>query len=101
MMSVIYYGEIRSDKLETWGSNKEPHEILVSNIEIHRLGGCDFLQHAKHIFSDEVQVDWGSFAYKCTKDQLSELAQITKCEIPKLDCLDETIIYGIVFIECY
>ena len=51
------------------------------------------------LFTDEVQADWGSFAYKCTKEQLRMLMQKTNCEIEKIDQLNPDQIYGIVFIE--
>lgn len=43
MMSTIYYGEIREEKMKSWKTNDNPYEILVENNEIHRLGGWDFL----------------------------------------------------------
>ena len=60
MMSSIFYGEIKEDKLKTWSENRNPHDILVENNRVERLGGWDFLFIAKDLFTDEVQVDWGS-----------------------------------------
>lgn len=57
------------------------------------------MEVAKKLFTGEVQVDWGSFAYKCTKEQLRKLMQKTHCEIEKIEQLDLDQIYGIVFIE--
>ena len=31
MMSSIFYGEIKEDKLQTWFENRNPHDILVVN----------------------------------------------------------------------
>ena len=67
MMSSIFYGEIKEDRLNTWKGNKNPYDILADNNRIERLGGWDFLFIADELFTDCVQVDWGSFAYKCTK----------------------------------
>ena len=99
MMSSIFYGEIKEDKLKTWSENRNPYDILVENNRVERLGGWDFLFIAKELFTDQVQVDWGSFAYKCTKEQLRKLMQKTHCEIEKFEQLDSDQIYGIVFIE--
>ena len=42
MMSSIFYGEIKEDRLNTWKENKNPYDILADN-RIERLGGWDFL----------------------------------------------------------
>ena len=76
MLSSIYYGEIQSDKLTSWNENKDPYNILV-----------------------EKQVDWGSYAYQCTKEQLEKLMEQTGCEIEKINELATEKIYGIVFVE--
>lgn len=99
MMSSIFYGEIKEDKLKTWSENRNPYDILVENNRVERLGGWDFLFIAKDLFTDEVQIDWGSFAYKCTRKQLQKLVSEMKCEIPKIQELDPDKVYGIVFIE--
>ena len=75
MMSSIFYGEIKEDKLQTWSENRDPYDILVENNRVERLGGWDFIFIAKDLFTDQVQVDWGSFAYKCTKKQLQKLIE--------------------------
>ena len=99
MMSSIFYGEIKEDRLNTWKENKNPYDILADNNRIERLGGWDFLFIADELFTDCVQVDWGSFAYKCTKEQLIELTRKTKCTISGIELLKPEKIYGIVFIE--
>ena len=43
MMSSIFYGEIKEDRLNTWKENKNPYDILADNNRIERLGGWDFL----------------------------------------------------------
>lgn len=101
MMSSIFYGEIKKDRLNTWKENKNPYDILADNNRIERLGGWDFLFIADELFTDCVQVDWGSFAYKCTKEQLVELTRKTKCVISGIELLKPEKIYGIVFIEEY
>ena len=99
MMSSIFYGEIKEERLKSWTANGNPYDILIENNRIYRLGGWDFLEVSKKLFTDEVQADWGSFAYKCTKEQLRMLMQKTNCEIEKIDQLNPDQIYGIVFIE--
>ena len=89
MMSSIFYGEIKEDRLNTWKENKNPYDILADNNRIERLGGWDFLFIADELFTDCVQVDWGSFAYKCTKEQLIELTRKTKCAISGIELLKD------------
>ena len=91
MLSSIYYGEIQSDKLVSWNENKDPYNILVENNRVYKLGGWEFLDIANKLFDNEKQVDWGSYAYQCTKEQLEKLMEQTGCEIDKIN---EDILYN-------
>ena len=95
-MSSIYYGEIQSDKLVSWNENKDPYNILVENNRVYKLGGGEFLDIANKLFDNEKQVDWGSYAYQCTKGQLEKLMEQTGCEIDKINELASEKIYGMV-----
>ena len=53
MLSSIYYGEIRSDKLTSWNENKDPYNILVENNRVYKLGGWEFLDIANKLFDNE------------------------------------------------
>lgn len=99
MLSSIYYGEIQSDKLVSWNENKDPYNILVENNRVYKLGGWEFLVIANKLFDNEKQVDWGNYAYQCTKEQLERLMEQTGCEIDKINELASEKIYGIVFVE--
>lgn len=99
MLSSIFYGKIRSDKLASWDENEEPYDILVENNRINRLGGWEFLAIANKLFDNKKQVDWGSYAYQCNKEQLEKLVEQTGCEIEKMNELVYDEIYGIVFVE--
>lgn len=101
MMSTLYYGEIRPDKLATWRDNDNPYKILVENHEITKAGGWKFLFDYEKLFFDKVQVDWGSFAYKGTKEQILKLMELVKCERDEVNNLVDCDIYGIVFVEEY
>lgn len=37
MMSSIFYGEIKDDRLNTWKENKNPYDILADNNRIERI----------------------------------------------------------------
>ncbi len=56
MLSSIYYGEIQSDKLESWNENKDPYNILVENNRVYKLGGWEFLDIANKLFGNEKQL---------------------------------------------
>lgn len=112
MMSDVYFGEIKDERLLTWNENEHPLDILVENIKIDCIGGWDFLAKANETFHDKVQVDWGSFAYKCKKCELIKvvndlfpklpwLEQQRRDIIQKIKELDDSALYGVVFIEAY
>lgn len=46
-------------------------------------------------------MDWGSFAYKGTKEQILKLMELVKCERDEVNNLVDCDIYGIVFVEEY
>ena len=71
----------------------------VENNRVYKLGGWEFLGIANKLFDNEKQVDWGSYAYQCTKEQLEKLMEQTGCEIDKMNELASEKIYGIVFVE--
>ena len=69
------------------------------NNRVYKLGGWEFLDIANKLFDNEKQVDWGSYAYQCTKEQLERLMEQTGCEIDKMNELASEKNYGIVFVE--
>ncbi len=94
----IFLGIIKPDKISSWKENDDPFAILDNTKDIKGINWIEFLHAAPNIFTDEVQVDWGSFAYKATKDQIKRLIEEHKAEIDDLDDLpDENL--GAVFIE--
>ncbi len=99
-MTSLYYGEIKPERLETWNTNSDPYDILVERHEISPKLLFQ-LHYAERICSNEVKVDWGSFAYQCTKAQLKELEQACSLEIKGLEELRDDYIYGLVWIEEY
>lgn len=62
--------EIKENRLNTWKENKNPYDILADNNRIERLGGWDFLFIADELFTDCVQVDWGSLLINVRKSSL-------------------------------
>ena len=71
--------------------------IITKSIRMRQC--LQFLDIANKLFDNEKQVDWGSYAYQCTKEQLEKLMEQTGCEIDKINELASEKIYGIVFVE--
>ncbi len=99
-MTSLYYGEIKPERLITWTENSDPYDILVERKEITPKA---FFQPymATEICCDEVKVDWGSFAYKCSKEQLIKLSEVARMNIDGIDNLKDDVIYGLVWVEDY
>ena len=98
MVYKIMVGTIKPEKLQTWNENKEPFDILDERKEIEQINWIEFLSAARRLFTEEVQVDWGSFAFKATKEQLKQLTAEYRATIDNLDNFpDESL--GVVFIE--
>ena len=92
----VGFGESQAYAIEF---TKDSYNILVENNRVYKLGGWEFLDIANKLFDNEKQVDWGSYAYQCTKEQLEKLMEQTGCEIDKMNELASEKIYGIVFVE--
>ena len=97
MDCIIEVGIIKPDKLKTWNENNDPFDILSEAKNMTAVDWTYFFDKAK-IFTDEVQIDWGSTAYKATKDQLREFVSVTNCLIEGLEELPDDNL-GVVFIE--
>lgn len=98
MTYEIKVGVIKPDKLKTWNENKEPFDVLDDWKDINQINWIEFLSAAKKLFTEEVQIDWGSFAFKATKEQLRKLTKEYNAKIDGLENLpDENL--GVVFIE--
>lgn len=98
----IFYGEISDEGKSVWnGIEVSPFNILVVNNHIEYRGGwTDFLSWTKRNLHNEVSVDWGSMAWKCTGKDLQNLKENRpNCEIESYDWINSEKEYGVVFIE--
>ena len=65
MVFRVYYGEISESRKENWDNGeKNPYDVLVSNKKISGYDWMSFLTIARKCLKDEIQIDWGSFAWK-------------------------------------
>ena len=110
-MWACYFGEISASYLENWAPHKvspeqkEPEifDVLSSGQEImYRLDW----RAAEECFSDKIQVDWGGWAYKVTKEQAvayNERTGMGSWSIPQriIDGMEEGKVYAIIDVEMY
>lgn len=99
MQYYIDYGEIKEENQKHWTELSEPFEILTWRESLHTHDWVRFLSDARECFSDEVTVDWGSYAWKATKAQLLSWACRSGNSIDNREQLKDGITYGVVFIE--
>ncbi len=102
MDTCYYYGEISDEGKTVWDNNEiSPFDILSKNKHIEFRGGwVDFLGWARRCLHDEVQVDWGSFAWKgCGRDLQMLKENHPDCTIESFDDIEQEKEYGVVFIE--
>lgn len=111
MMWACYLGEISEEYRNNWTPHairpdkKEPDvfDVLATQREImYRLDEVT----AGECFTDEIQVDWGGWAYKATKKQAiqyNEKVQRSWYRIPQdaIDSMEDDETYGIIEVEIY
>ncbi len=101
MITKVYFGELTDARKKNWHySDGNPFSVLKENHEVNiRL---EIIDYAKKYFHEEIQIDWGSFAWKCSLKEFTDCLKAYKLKFPlSLDenGLDEKGEYGVVFIE--
>ena len=102
MMYSVYYGEISDARKENWDNGEEnPYNVLNSNKKISPVGcsWMDFLPIARRLLRDEIQVDWGSFAWKANKSDILKLRKECNVTLEDAEFLKSGVEYGVVFVE--
>ena len=101
-------------KLKWDNGETNPYDVLRDPIELERKG-FDLVVKGNTYFSKKIQIDWGSFAWRCTEKQIVKYLKDHKTQLPWLLGKDEEMIeevlryverekgeaYGIVCIENY
>lgn len=113
MMCSAYFGELSEERKINWYHNDEnPYGVLVSPIFLERKGHR-LLDVGNKYFHDRIQIDWGSFAWKCNPEEILKFLDDNKDTLPWLikdeDQMIESVraylsekgdvAYGVVFIE--
>lgn len=100
MLYTIYYGEISAVRKAKWNNGEDnPYDVLECNKKISCTNWISFLAAARKYLKDEIQIDWGSYAWKGTKDDILKLCKAINGEVQDSKNLKDCIEYGIIFIE--
>ena len=85
---------------QQWNSpDDDPYEVLEKNNSIRAGNWIEFFEYAKTHLSDEIQVDWGSFAWKCKGEDLLQMNRDICWSMENTDSIQPDKEYGVVFIE--
>ena len=113
MVCTAYFGELCEARKTQWKQgDTNPYAVLISPVCLEGMGH-DLLDVGSKYFRDKIQIDWGSFAWKCTPDEVYKFLNEHKTTLPWLVQKAEEIYgnvkiyvdnkgdteYGIVFIE--
>lgn len=113
MMCSAYFGELCDKRKEKWNNDDtNPYAVLASPIKLEQKGH-DLLSVGNKYFHDQIQVDWGSFAWKCSPEEILRFLDDYREKLPWLIEDDEALIenvkayieergnvtYGVVFVE--
>ena len=113
MLCSAYFGKLSEERKKNWNNGDEnPYAVLELPIELegrgHDLWGYDGI-----FFSEKIQIDWGSFAWKCTQEEILRFLKETESGLSWQKETEEKMIrnvkeymkmhgdteYGVVFIE--
>jgi len=113
MMCSAYFGELCDERKQEWYyKDDNPYAVLRTSIELDRKGH-KLLSCGQEYFSERIQIDWGSFAWKSTEEQIlkflgdhqSNLPWLVEDDVEMIKQVKQYIkkygntLYGVVFVE--
>ena len=113
MMCSAYFGELCDARKKKWENDEtNPYGVLSSPILLERKGH-KLLDVGSKYFHERIQIDWGSFAWKCTSEEILRFLEDYKETLPWLVESDQQMLeevkkyiserknteYGVVFVE--
>ncbi len=102
MVYEIFYGEISEKRKEKWDNGDyNPFEVLEWRKELRILDFFSFFYWAKRYLKNEIKIDWGSFGWKGSREEILRLVQEIHGELEDENVLEDGVEYGVVFIEMY
>lgn len=113
MVCSVYFGSLNQKRKLQWNiTESNPFDVLDSPIKLDGKGH-ELLQSGAKYFTDQIQIDWGSYSWKCIPDDIYRFLEDHKSTLPWLIKSEEELIqtvqtyiserpndeFGIVFIE--
>ena len=113
MLCRAYFGELSEKRKHNWNcADDNPYDVLKNPIKLTRKGH-DLWEKGQKYFKERIQIDWGSYAWKCSEEQIVVFLEQTMTEFPWLKEGEKKEIenikqyikehgdtqYGIVFVE--
>jgi len=114
MRCSAYFGELSEERKKCWNcDDKNPYNVLLQDKVYLEHKGHDLLDAGKRFFREEIKLDWGSFAWKCTFDEIYKFLNEYQSTLPWLAKNEEKLLedirayvekrknveFGIVFVE--
>jgi hypothetical protein len=91
-------GEINKARTADW-QNSTAKDRIIDPIIVERACDMGTLSLAAKTFREEVQLDWGTFAWKAFKDEIRRFFKkkgLPEAELEPLDAYKE---YGVMYID--
>lgn len=98
-MYEIVIGELSEDKRKQWDSSDSDVSEILDRSLFKADCSIGTLPIAAKSFHDELQIDWGSFAWKAFRSEIGRFFRrkgIPEQELKKFDPYKE---YGVVYID--
>ena len=100
MVTRVIFGNIGKERQEVWDNKEDnPYGVVDTIYEVPEAY-TEILTYGKSHFSEPIDIDWGSCAWKCTYDEFVAYLKEYKFKVPaEIENIDKEKMYGIVFIE--
>lgn len=98
MMYKIMIGEISKRYNENWDNNTSIDNMLEPII-VEKDCDIGTLPMAARLFHNEIQIDWGIFAWKAFKSDIKQFFRKKGISEKELDSFDPYKEYGVVYID--
>lgn len=98
-MYEIIIGEISEGRKKDWFENDSDPQAVLKETILKKECSIATLSAAAKIFHDEVQIDWGCFAWKAFKSDLRKFFKRKGLPEAELAPFDEFKEYGVVYID--
>ena len=99
-MYKLYVGNLSAKRQENWFClDDDPYSVWEGDALICQICTIGTPACAGRILRDQIEVDWGSTAWKATKAELTQLFEECKLDRTLLKVLEKDKDYAVVFLE--